>query len=99
MLRPKSRQRTGVGEQIYGETHINAHLDPFENELFKALPHSWCPTMVFVLMEELIVGTQYMSIKGYNLNGLEISWGRVGREHLLVQNQFSLLLRHIYYYP
>lgn len=88
-----------TSEQIYGETHMNAYLDPFENKFFKALPHSWCPINAFVLMEELTVGTQYMSTNGDNINGLEIHWGGVRREHLLVQHYFSLLLPHISYYP
>lgn len=63
---------------------MNAYLDPFESESFKALPHGWFPINAFVLVEELTVGTQYMSINGDNINGLEISWGGVGRERLLV---------------
>lgn len=86
------RQRTGIGEHIYGETHINAHFDSFEKDSLKAFPHSWCPINAFVFMEELTLGTQYMSTNGDNMKGLELRWGGVRGEHLLVWNCFSFLL-------
>lgn len=50
-------------------------------------------------MGELTVGTQYMCVKGDNINRPTIHWGGVGGEHVLAQNQFSLWPSHISYCP
>lgn len=50
-------------------------------------------------MGELTVGTQYVCVKGDNINRPTIHWGGVGGEHVLAQNHFSLGPSHISYCP
>lgn len=45
-------------------------------------------------MEELTLGTQYMSINGDTMKGLDLGWGEAPGEHLPVRNQFSLTVSH-----
>ena len=57
----------------------------------KTVPLSLFPTVgAFEFLGELTAGTQYTFVNGDNINRLMIHWGGLGRELLLVQNQFSL---------